>query len=462
MRVSYLLAILSVILGLVSCDSGSTAGPPNVLFVVVDTLRADAVLKSRENVPVMPKLTAFARESVYFTNAVTPSSWTRPAMASVFTSLDVDVHGVIFSSRRDGDTTTTDLLPASLRTIATELKEKGYKTFGVQTNGNLSADIGFNRDFDSYFYSVDAPANTITDAALNAIKDATSPYFLYVHYIDPHAPYNPPKQYESVFGGRSPLSEGDKKAADDSLEYLKDKVYDVLRIQDVRKFSAISPQGREELKRRYDEDCRFTDDELARLLASIKKSHPNTIIVIMSDHGEEFWEHGSMGHGTTMYAEQVDVPLMFNAPGLSPAVNAETVSTLDVVPTIFKLLGYSPSPNWQGRDLFDPNRKLSEEFAFGRSQGPDSRFGVDCEMVQQGKWKLVHDLKHGITELFDTELDPEEKQNRIGAEPDIAKKLGAALDERNALNSQHPLRQRTNSAPVDNELMQDLKAIGYN
>jgi arylsulfatase A-like enzyme len=463
-RVAESLVWVAVILGLASCDSSLDVRieeQPNVLLVVIDTLRADAVQKKRDGIAVMPRLAKLATESIYCPNAVSPCSWTRPAVASVMTSLDVGVHGVYFSVKRGGDTWTTDVLPQSLDTVATFLQQRGYHTMGFQTNSNLSDETGFARGFSSYRFALDAPANEITDAAIQELSSAKSPFFAYVHYIDPHAPYAAPGKFRDAFGKRPNLSDVDKRAANDSLNYLKDFVYGAFGLQAKRNFASISTEGKNELKSLYDAECRFLDSELARLLDDVERKHPNTLIVIVSDHGEEFWEHGSMGHGTTLHVEQVEVPLVIHGPGLPIAKRLDRVSTLDIVPTIFGYLGLEPNPLWQGRNLLAEGRELEKEYVYSMTRSPDSKFGIDFEMVQSGKWKLIRDAKSGTTNLFDTIQDRGENVDLVETNPEIAKELAAALDSRNTANREHPLRTNADVVPLSEEALQQLKALGY-
>ena len=456
--------LVAVSLGLASCGpfpNGSSGEPPNVLLVVVDTLRADALLKTREGVAVMPRVATLAAQSVFYPNAVSPSSWTRPAMASVLTSLDVAVHGVYFSVRKDGDHETTDVLPASLDTLATLLKDRGYRTFAVQTNGNLTDEMGFARGFSAYRFYLDAPATPITDAALEELAAAKSPFFAYVHYIDPHAPYAPPGRFRDLFGKRPALSEADEKALADSMDYLKDRLYSAFGVQDKREFAAISPEGKEEMKVRYDAECRYVDEEIGRLLDYVDRNFPNTLIVFLSDHGEEFWEHGSMGHGTSLHGEQVDVPLIIHGPGLAPVTVPDRVSTLDVLPTVFGRLGLPPNPQWQGRDLFAPGRALSKEDLFAATRGADARLKIDAEMVSAGKWKLIRDANTGNEQLFDTDADRDEQHDRAADDANVARELAQTLESRQKVDREHPLKSRANAAPLDAESLEKIKAIGY-
>ena len=191
------------------------AASPNVLLIVVDTLRADRIDAARNGVPVMPKISAWAKESWNYQYCVTPSTWTKPSMVSMFTSLYPEVHRVLFGVHDTivaDQPAESDAIPDSLMTLATYLKSSGYQTAAIQTNPNLGENFGFHQGFDTYFFSP-YPAFTgdkVTKKALVTLDELKPPFFFYVHYMDPHAPYNPPEPHRTAFGPEPALPESDQ------------------------------------------------------------------------------------------------------------------------------------------------------------------------------------------------------------------------------------------------------------
>ena len=173
----------------------TTSGPVNVLFVLADTFRADRVLMQRDGLPLMPNIAKLAGESWYYRNCHCQAAWTKPSIATLFTSLYPDVHRVLFGIERDLGTAKepqSDVLPASFETMAEYLKSHGYATAGVQSNTHVTEYFGFNQGFDSYIVKrhPEFHGNDITNAAIEELDKLKPPFFLYAHYMDAHGPYD--------------------------------------------------------------------------------------------------------------------------------------------------------------------------------------------------------------------------------------------------------------------------------
>jgi len=434
---------------------------PNIVLIVVDALRADRLGAKRNNVPVTPRLERLAKQSVWFTRAVSPCSWTKPAMASILTSRYVDAHRVFYAADGQDDAITTDVLPDTLPSAATYLKNAGYTTACVQTNGNLSADLGFDQGFDRFVFENNADADWTTDRAIEHLQALTPPFFLYVHYMDPHAPYSPPEPYRSMFGTLAPLTLAEQKAVANSLDYLVDQAYAFLGLRDKRHFDELSPQGRETLRVFYDAECRFMDTELARLLDVIWSTTERTLVVATGDHGEEFWEHGSMGHGQTMYHEQIAVPLLFHGPGLEPRTIAFPVETLHILPTAAAYAGLDADPFWQGHDLFAPEA-LAPPAVFSNTYATLPRTGIHAEMVLEDTVKLIVNHIEGEDELYNLAVDPLEQDNLAPSRPETVNRLRNLLDEHRKNNIRHGASGAPRITPdLPESLLEQLRALGY-
>lgn len=435
----------------------------NVVFVVLDACRADRIGATRNGIPVTPTLNRLAKESLCFERAVAPCTWTKPSMASVFTSLYVDTHQVFYSADfGQGDTTTSDALPASIETIASYLKRAGYSSVGIQTNANLTEALGFAQGFDVYLFQNAADADWVTALAIEEVRKRTRPFFLYAHYMEPHAPYDPPERYRALFGPLEPLSPAEQRAVSQSLPYLLDKAYHELGIRDERRFQELSPQGRERLRLLYDAECRFMDDELAKLCAFLESEHENTLLIIVADHGEEFWEHGSMGHGQTMYQEQLAVPFLIQGPGIVPQTRHEPVNTIHILPTVAAYLGLEPKPSWQGQDLLAHLDIQQDSPVFSNTYGSFPRVNVAVEMVMQGDTKLILDGAAGAVELYNLAADPRERRNVAPQRPDTVQEMSRWLAEHRKTNLRHHAATgipATVHPPPS--LLEQLEALGY-
>jgi arylsulfatase A-like enzyme len=459
--VAALVSILAVF-----AQRGRNADPrdddrPNVVLIMLDTLRADRVEADRGGVPVMPNLRAFANDSRYFTRAISPCTWTRPAVASIFTGLNVDAHGVFFSAAPGEEgSTRSDVLPESVDTMAEVLAKAGFATIGIQTNPNLLPEYGFGRGFDDYVSHVNADADVVTSLALEKVRGTTGPYFLYVHYMDVHNPYAPEEKYRALFGPQPDLPKSDQYAVDNFMDYFWDHVNYMTGKSDEREFPPMGPAGQEEIHTLYDSEARFMDEELGRLLDFIERQDEHTLFIILSDHGEQLWEHGGLGHGLTLYEEELRVPLMVRGPGISPGRVDETVSTLEVLPTVADFLGLDRDPIWQAEEGLQL-LKL-EEPRFSQTRSSWESLNIHLETVVLNNMELILDSKTGEYELYDLAADPLERDNLAEMQTDRLVQLLALLDAHREANN----TLRTGVVPsdpvyLDPDTLEELRSLGY-
>jgi arylsulfatase A-like enzyme len=279
---------------------------------LVDTLRADHLGVYGYARDTSPALDRFAEGAVVYERAYSPTSWTRTATVSLLSGLDPSSHRV--ENR-------LDVIPGDVRLLSQALKEHGYATSAVVTNVNVLPIWGFERGFDS-FVDLEAKkslgtADRVVDELARQLPELASnaPFFLYAHLLDPHHPYAPPAPFDTKFRGES----GAKLQANIDA---------------------------------YDGEIAFGDAQLERFLGLLKANdvHDDTLFVFVSDHGEEFHEHGGVQHGHTLYDEVVRVPLIVRFPGGAHAGRrvAEPVSLIDVVPTVLAALGLPPQEGVDG------------------------------------------------------------------------------------------------------------------
>lgn len=319
----------------VAARCGTTAAeqptrPANVVVYMVDTLRRDRLGVYGRPQSLSPRLDALAAEAVVYDRAVAQAPWTRPAVASLFTGTLPPVHGV------EGR---VDVLDDELPTLAGILGAAGYDTAAVVTNGNAGADFGLDRGFDTFVYlaeeetdAVHVLSDRVNDVALDWLRSrrAHRPFFLYVHTSDPHAPY--------TAGGPAPVELG-------SLE----------SIGRLTAAGRVAPETRRRLFDLYDAEVAFNDRSFGVLLDELAAMDllDDTLLVFLADHGEAFGEHDEWLHGTSLYGEQVDIPLIIRFPGgrHGGIRDPRPVAQVDVLPTILEWTGMSLPGHLDGASL---------------------------------------------------------------------------------------------------------------
>jgi arylsulfatase A-like enzyme len=406
---------------------------PNVLLIVIDTLRADSLPPWAGAPEAAPALAALAREGVVFERAMAASSWTKTSMASLFTARDPLDHGVLEVPAR---------LPGDLATLAQALYDAGYRTLGLNTNPWLRPQFGFDRGFERYETASLADAAEATDRALALLDPPPEgPTFLFVHYFDPHAPYAP----DSAFFAQPPLDvPGHGVLGDDDLSrrYLRREL--------------DGPEVAARVKALYAAEIRQTDAGIARLLEGLRARGflDDAIVAVTADHGEAFLEHGRTMHGADLYPEVLHVPLLFHAPGRLPrgARVAARVGTPDVASTLLALVGAAPPPTFAGRALLPMDASLADGVVISSVGRNDVIPDRELVAITSGRHLYVRERDTGRAELYDLAADP-------GARRD----LGAATPEAAALAA-HADRERRRS-PTDVQIAPDtieaLKAVGY-
>ncbi len=404
-------------MGMVCLVPARAGALQNVVFVLIDALRADRVDATRNGVPVMPYLNGLP--GVHFRNAVTPAAWTLPAMASLFTSQYVDTHGVFAAGAS---------LPPSVQSMAAYFKEAGYTTIGIQTNGNLTAQKGFAQGFDQYgdlTANDGAPAATVTAQAVAATQSVGEPFFLYAHYMEPHLPCIPPQSYRTLLGYPDPmLPSAEKAVVEDFMPYFTDHLNYVMGLQPAPGFPVLSAVGKESVRALYDGEARYADDQVGILLDDILGRFPNTIVVVLSDHGDHFWEHNFLSHVVSVYEPLAHVPLIIRAPGLAPENVDDLVDTVGLLPTLAGLLGLSAKPAWQGRSLFASRPPQGPAFSCTKSIA----YSLDIESARLGAMKVICNRRTGAVELYNIASDPGEAVNLAQQQPALLKQMTTLLN----------------------------------
>jgi len=302
----------------------------NVILISIDTLRADHLGcygYDRNTTPFMDKL---SKESVIFKRCLVQAPWTLPSHMSIFTSMITSEHGVWDRNV---------ILDRKNITLPMVLHREGYTTKAFVTHKFLSPLYGFHKGFESYVYHQDEKAHTVTKNALKWISaNKESPFFLFLHYFDPHFDYKPPPPYNKFF---DPYYRGEIVG---SLGYL-------YKYSDPR--NKINPADLNHLISLYDGEILYTDKGIEYLIRGLQAQNllERTMIIITSDHGEEFKDHDSMLHGTTLFEEQLRVPLVMRLPSKVHKIVEEQVESVDIAPTILSFLGVPRISAFKGQSL---------------------------------------------------------------------------------------------------------------
>ncbi|MDJ0765900.1 MAG: sulfatase [Myxococcota bacterium] len=424
----------------------------NIALVLIDTLRADRLSSYNPNTRVRtPYLDRLSTEAVVFERALVPENWTKPSVASLLSGVYPSTHGT-----KDD----RDKLPDSVRLIQEHLRELGFATAGFVANGYVSDRFGFERGWDTWTnYVREGKPNraqfVVDDAIawLNKTRPAGKPFFLYVHTIDPHVPYIPPKRYWSMYDSgpyRGPVTPTQTAKL---LERVKTGKL------------TLSDRDKIRLEALYDGEISYHDDHLVRLHQALEAHGllDNTLIIVTSDHGEEFFEHGRVGHGHSLYEELLHVPLMVRVPGNGTdgaARTAEEVSLVDVYGTICELLGIEVPAGLEGQSLVPllegGKRRTYPGAAF-------SEFMAGQRAARLGRYKIIYKGTRPL--LYDLKEDPRESQ-------DLSKHLPVALGGMRDIVGVHLKRfsptsvragrpKRSNKVTIDPQTERQLKALGY-
>jgi len=418
--------------------------PHNVILYLVDTLRADHLGCYGYSRPVSPRVDAFARQAVLFRHTVAQSSWTRPATVTLLTGLLPRTHGV--NGRKDK-------LADGALTLAEMLRARGYQTAGFVTNGNVARSFGLGQGFETYELlprrqSAATTVNAVAAEWLRAGRRGDTPFFLYLHSVEPHAPYNPPLPFRQRFA---------PEVVDETLTRMR-----VLHRLEEGKL-APTPELRRSLLDLYDAEIAANDAAFGELIDLLVQRGlwEDTVIVFVSDHGEEFLDHGNWEHGKTLHGEMLDVPLIVRAPGVAPRGVQRQVQQVDVAPTILDLLGLPPPPALEGRSLVPwmtagaPPEDPEETAAFSWLD----QHGFRAASVTTPAWRFIEDRAPTPGRgLYDRQTDPGEHRDLAGERAVRAGYLRARLHDAERLRKG---RLQAGEATVDAETRKQLEALGY-
>lgn len=418
--------------------------PFNVVVYLVDTLRADHLGCYGYGKPVSPRIDAFAREATLFRHTVAQAPWTRPAVATVLTGLLPRTHGVNRKKHA--------LAPEAV-TLAEALKDRGYRTAGFITNGNVARSFGFGQGFDTYELlgrrrSAAADVNARAAEWLEKEWKRDAPFFLYLHTVEPHAPYAPPEPFRQRF------APGAKDEALTRMRFLH-------QIEEGK--VPATPELRRNLVDLYDAEIAANDDAFGNLIGLLRRRGlwQDTVVVFVSDHGEEFLDHGGWEHGRSLHAEMLDVPLIVRIPGLGNgrAVDRQAQHA-DVVPTILDALGIAVPAAVEGRNLLPwIAGKAPEDGAEPEAFSWLDEYGIKAASVTTPEWRLIDGRSPAsVRSLYDRRTDPRE-QSDLAADRSV--RAGYLATRIRSEERPRKGMLRAGEGTLDPEVRQQLRALGY-
>ena len=459
---------LSGLLG--GCDPTvkTSAKQPSVVLVVIDTLRADRLGAYGYAGSTSPNIDALAKKSVLFERAISPAPFTIPATSALMTGRYPDRLGT-------NNHAPSSRLPLNADTLAEAASRAGYETAAVVSNAWLSSPtMQFDQGFETFVtkrsaesLAANLDAQTITDEALAWLdrRDEQAPYFLWVHYLDPHMPYEPTRESREKLGA----------LRDSALirSFVEDRASRQAVFFDVPKADETSELAA--AKRLYDAAVRDVDREIRRLMERV--ANDDALVVITADHGESLGDHGlRLAHDFTVYEELIHVPLLFHGTG-APARRIEnTVSLLDVFPTLCAFMqlecadsedaiALSMTSEPKSRPVFAlnaPFRKRYDQSPWHEIRGLEGR----TAMARVGDLKLIRRPRlDGITwEVYDLAGDPGETDNLAKTRPASRERtvlerwLTDMREARAELASLTPMERGRDLEPQTKE---DLRSLGY-
>ena len=435
--------VLAAALASIACAGPErTAARPNVLLLDVDTLRADHLGCYGYRRATSPRIDALAARSHRFEWAFAQAPYTPPSQSSLLTGLYVSHHGV---------RTRQDRLADEIETVAERFRANGYSTAGFVDGGFLSRDFGLAQGFAEY----DDRGGGLAEIGPKFLRWLTNsppePFLAFLHTYDVHTPYAPHAEHRALFlEGLEPASPG-FEASSEQMEDARTSMWTdrprPLPERDLRFAEAL-----------YDAEIRFVDDWIGTILDRLDALglSDRTIVVLVSDHGEEFGEHGSVLHEKP-YATVTRIPLVIRLPRAEAgATHLAPVQGVDLGPTLIDLAGLDPLPHRDGRTLAPALRgeRLPRPFAFG--ENPWIHPG---QYLVEGDWQLLYHPGTPRLELYRLSSDPLQRQDLSAREPERVAELSKQLAARVAALAASA--RSAGRAEIDPDTERQLRALGY-
>jgi arylsulfatase A-like enzyme len=439
---------------------------PNIVVFLIDSLRKDRLGCYGHNRPTSPRIDALAAEGLLFDDAISQAPWTPPAMTSLFTSRFPSQTGVSCKTHPDGlrNGGSVTKLDDSFFTLAEAFHAAGYKTMAMVTNYFVSDKFGLLQGFEKKVFERKASAEKVAKKGIRFVKKISKnkqnkkgpPFFLYLHFMDVHDISAPPPFNTMHF--ESDMAEPIKDRP--RWKFKKGEGLDTKEFNDYKRESLAL----------YDGSITYIDKHIGAVVDFIKSinEYENTIFVVLSDHGDEYWDHSliekskmtdprkvqGVGHGHTMFGELLDVPMIFHGPSIPKGHFPKRVHHLDVAPTLLALAGID-NKNFleEGRNLLavPATEQLSQVVSFSESIA----YGYEMKCLQNDRYKYFRSKESEF--FFDKANDPRElhdlSSKNLQAQKDLKKQLDDLLNRIKKVKSE-PVK-------LDDETKNELRALGY-
>jgi len=417
--------------------------PDNVILIVVDTLRADHLSVYDYDRPTSPQLEQWAASGLVFDRAFATSSWTLPTFGSVLTGLWPAQHSAGTRLQIEPGKWRRSPLSQAVTTLPEVMQQNGFATRAIVNNTFLREHFGADRGFDLYDYEKGRGAAAVVELARDWLSEmGEEPFFMMVHMMDPHLPYEPPTEFMGKFG-----------------DVLAGAIPPLGRKSIVDRLQDLTDVDRTSLAARYDEEVASVDHELGRLFSYLEEQGfwDRTLIILTSDHGEELFDHGGFEHGHSMFQEVLRVPLIFWGPGIRVGREDAPVSLVDLTPTIYEATGVAVESELSGVSLWGAIQ------ANGRPErreilAQNTLWGTERKAIVSWPHKLILDPKSGRLQLYDLSADPLEQQDLAGEKPAVAQELERRLVEGVAGFDAGPTEP---GVALTEEVERELRALGY-
>lgn len=437
----------------IGCGPPPEKPPPSILLLTIDTLRADHLPFEGYPRETAPFLAGLLDGGTRYPSAHSTSSWTVPALATLLTGVYPPTHGVVHGVTRGDRPDAQEVIPPSLTRLPSELRRLGYRTYAVVANLHAHPDFGFAEGFDRYRCVGFSTAEEVNGAVAewrDEIAAAEQPVLLWLHYFDPHYPLHRREPWASRF--RPGIDDDEVALVDELAEAWPDPTPEILA--DLERRLDIG-------RALYDSEIRHADEAVREVVESMPFLR-EWMVVFSADHGEEFAEHGDLGHSFNLHVETVRVPLLIRSPEASgPAEVPAPVSWVDLAPTLLRAAGGEAPDGWQGIPLVDDGGGVRSELPADRAvlatldRFPNRRHR---QALIGPQWKLITGREPGERWLYDVVRDPGETRDLAAERPWLAAKLARDLD---ALVAALPRAPDVELRTLTPDQRESLEALGY-
>ncbi|MHC4998065.1 MAG: sulfatase, partial [Planctomycetota bacterium] len=440
-----LLALAAVITAIVAYRHFSAPKIRHIVLISMDTTRADYLSCYGYQHKTTPNIDAVAAEAVRFEQAIAPIPLTLPSHSTMLTGTIPPYHGIHDNLNY--------MLADSNLTLAEMLKASGYTTGGIISSYVLEDGFGLGQGFDTYDDEFDEIDNQLGaerrggEVSAHAIKwldeNRDEDFFLFLHYYDPHSPYDPPEPYRGLFGSIAAA--------------------EAIGLTDNTSLTADTDEKKKVFKLTYAEELAYTDHCIGQVINKLKSLdlYDSTLLIITGDHGEAFGEREEMGHGYYIYQESIHVPLIVKLPGQQTAKTVSgAVGLIDITPTVCSLLGIETPQYIQGRDLsgalIDEPSEDDDRYIYSESLLATKYNASPLLAVTGNRFKYIQTARPELYDLID---DPGETDNLVDAQSQRARilqdVLGVMLEE--SLEAGTP----DSALELDEESLKKLASLGY-